>query len=719
MMCILPPSPPATTAARREPPHRNHLHQIGLCLSAVVVFAGATVAWAEPESNIEARVDKAWSTYGVSGRGVIVAPIDRGIDWRHPDFRNADGSTRIEAIFDLTDDSGASAAGNTYGKGTIYTRAQINAALTNGTTLAIRDAVGHGTATAGGSTGNGAASAGKYRAPAYEATLVVVKFVSEGAVAHGSIPAEAPFYDPARITLALKFVKDTASRLSLPAVMHMNFGSVTGPMDGTGQLAEAIDAVVGAGKSGLVVVTGPSDDGGSSNYAEGTIAQGASVDLQVQKGTTNASGNLRLWLWYPGGDQFDVTIVTPNGTLGPYAAPAANGDDNRTGGGVTYRQLGGAFNSNGKRYLLADISGPAGTYTFRLMGRTVTTGKFQASLNPSNTVYNSTDNKFLTFVQPGHTVWDAAAAFNNISPNNYIYKAGTGGTVGDLWVGSGVGPTYDGRTGVDFSAPGEGSVVPLGADSYFSLFPNASLGADASRYIKFGAVSGATPIAVGVIALMLQRNPTLDATQIRQILRNSARADSFTGAIPNTRWGYGKLDAAAALAATPALANNVTVIEYYNRDLDAYFITGRTNEQTALDGVASFQRTGGTFAASSASTETAGLTPICRYYISLASPYTSSHFYGPRDTDCAVIATAKPAGFSYDGLDFAVTLPSSGACPVSAPFAIYRSFRAGVNGKTSSHRFSTSLTRYNEMTAKGWSPEGIVFCAASGTVATQ
>ena len=162
-----------------------------------------------------------------------------------------------------------------------------------------------------------------------------------------------------------------------------------------------------------------------------------------------------------------------------------------------------------------------------------------------------------------------------------------------------------------------------------------------------------------------------------------------------------------------------TVVEYYNRDLDAYFVTGRANEQAAIDGVASFQRTGGTFAATSAANETVGLTPICRYYISVANPYTSSHFYGPRDTDCAFIANAKPAGFSYDGLDFAVTLPVSGACPATAPFAIYRSFRAGAGGKTSNHRFSTSLARYNEMTAKGWSPEGVVFCAASGTAATQ
>lgn len=105
-------------------------------------------------------------------------------------------------------------------------------------------------------------------------------------------------------------------------------------------------------------------------------------------------------------------------------------------------------------------------------------------------------------------------------------------------------------------------------------------------------------------------------------------------------------------------------------------------------------------------------------HISTTTPFTSSHFYGPRDTDGVVIANANPAGFSYEGLDFAVTLPTAGVCPTSAPSAVYCSFRA-AGGKTSNHRFSTSLARYNEMMAKGWSPEGIVFCAVSGTSATQ
>jgi hypothetical protein len=40
-------------------------------------------------------VDAAVAQFGVTGRGVIVAVMDRGVDWKNGDFRNDDGSTRI------------------------------------------------------------------------------------------------------------------------------------------------------------------------------------------------------------------------------------------------------------------------------------------------------------------------------------------------------------------------------------------------------------------------------------------------------------------------------------------------------------------------------------------------------------------------------------------------------------------------------------------------
>ncbi len=66
------------------------------------------------------------SSVNLFGEGVLVAIIDSGIDYSHPDFRNDDGTTRIEAIWDQTI-AGSPPPG--YDSGTLYTREQINEAL--------------------------------------------------------------------------------------------------------------------------------------------------------------------------------------------------------------------------------------------------------------------------------------------------------------------------------------------------------------------------------------------------------------------------------------------------------------------------------------------------------------------------------------------------------------------------------------------------------------
>jgi subtilisin family serine protease len=72
-------------------------------------------------------------------------------------------------------------------------------------------------------------------------------------------------------------------------------------------------------------------------------------------------------------------------------------------------------------------------------------------------------------------------------------------------------------------------------------------------HLAWAGTSAAAPYVAGVVALMLQKNPALDAAQVKEILTKSvAPADDFTGALPNTQWGYGKIDPQAALKATPA-----------------------------------------------------------------------------------------------------------------------------------------------------------------------
>jgi hypothetical protein len=516
--------------------------------------------------------DAATARFGVTGRGVIVALLDRGIDWKNADFRNADGTTRIAYIFDLTDDSGATGPGNTYGIGTLYTRQQIDAALSSGGTLVARDAFGHGTTTAGIAAGGGRnAPAGKYRGIAPEATIIAVKVTSDGTPAHDTEPAEAAFYRPERIPVAIDFVRDKAHELGLPAVMLLNLGSQGGPTDGTSDLARKIDATVGPGKPGLVFVTGAGDQGGVPNRAGGNVPQGGSVPIQIQKGTA-AGAPLVFDLFYPASDQFNVMIQSPSGTFGPYAAPATNaGAQSQQTADFLYVQNGStrtfSGSQTGKRQIWIRLEGPAGTYTVTLTGATVTTGRFDATLVPSD--LGTSNNRFLSNVAPG-SLWDGCAARNNICPNAYINKLTwvdidhvnrslTGqGNAGELWTGSSIGPTFDGRFGIDVSSPGSNLVTTYNPKSYFATFRGNLISDGNGLYGIANAVSAAAPSVTGIIALMLQANPSLDAAAVKQILQQTAKSDSFTGATPNNTWGYGKIDALAAVTravTTPCVAS--------------------------------------------------------------------------------------------------------------------------------------------------------------------
>ena len=170
----------------------------------------------------------------------------------------------------------------------------------------------------------------------------------------------------------------------------------------------------------------------------------------------------------------------------------------------------------------------------------------------------------------------------------------------------------------------------------------------------------------------------------------------------------------AACAGMAHASETVTVIEYYNQNLDAYFITARGNEQSLLDTAAGFSRTGTRFVANAAADATSVQTRICRFYISSSSPFVSSHFYGAESTDCALLLASTPAGFSFEGYDFAVAGPdSSGTCPANSRLPVYRAFRPAAGGKTPNHRYTASLVEYNRMLSLGWAGEGIVYCTTA------
>jgi hypothetical protein len=181
------------------------------------------------------------------------------------------------------------------------------------------------------------------------------------------------------------------------------------------------------------------------------------------------------------------------------------------------------------------------------------------------------------------------------------------------------------------------------------------------------------------------------------------------------------LSVLVVLFAVTASAQPVSVVEYYSKTLDAYFITGRTAEKSALDSVPDFLRTGMRFTAAPALFS--GSDKVCRFYISLKTPFVSSHYYGLQSAtsqlyDCEWLRANPQNGFSWEGYDFGVSQASAGAvpCPDSTT-PIYRSFRAGANGKTSNHRYTASPQTYQASAAFGYNGESVVFCASAASTA--
>ncbi|MCS6996778.1 MAG: S41 family peptidase [Casimicrobiaceae bacterium] len=167
-----------------------------------------------------------------------------------------------------------------------------------------------------------------------------------------------------------------------------------------------------------------------------------------------------------------------------------------------------------------------------------------------------------------------------------------------------------------------------------------------------------------------------------------------------------------------AAAETVTVVEYYNTRINAYFITGRAHEQALLDGIADFRRTGMTFEARAASAALPGQQPVCRYQIRVTQQF-SSHFYGLPE-DCSLIARLIAEGritnFIDEGLDFAVEpVRPDGSC-AAGTFPVYRSLRLGGSQvDVPNHRYSVTLADRDDTLPEGFSFERAVFCVPLAT----
>jgi subtilisin family serine protease len=516
---------------------------------------------------------------GATGNGVIVGAFDTGIDWSHADFKHTNGSTRILYIWDMT--TTGTPPGNVAGQ-TFTVGNECSAALIDAGSCSEQDFAAHGSHVTGSAAGNGLAGNGaQYAGVAPNADIIAVKG------GNGS-------FSGLDLVTGVEYIFQRATALGRAAVVNLSLGSLFGPHDGSDAQEQALDSLSGPGRI-VVVAAGNSGSNPTATtgntpiryvHATRTFAAGGdsaqlSVSVPIYTPAAGTLGNYMLFnMWYDGRDSLTVTVRRPDGSSVSRRTGDAPGDSDGVQGHIFLDNAsGGPALQNGDRQAEIEmydaIAGQvpaAGTWTITIrLNHLGGSGRFdiweygESSTLAGTQIVAGGDNAYLVST-PGNAaqVITVAAHVNRVTWSSQAgdFEFAVREQVGDLSTFSSSGPTRPvrGTPSVqkpDLSAPGKG-VFSVYSRASNPPAPSALIATDGVHVLLSGT-SMATPMVTGSVALLLERRPDLTPANVRTILTTSARQDGFTplsyagfgAGVPNPSWGYGKLDAQAALAQTP------------------------------------------------------------------------------------------------------------------------------------------------------------------------
>ncbi len=132
----------------------------------------------------------------------------------------------------------------------------------------------------------------------------------------------------------------------------------------------------------------------------------------------------------------------------------------------------------------------------------------------------------------------------HVESEGEVYSGGGPEALGEVRAYSARGPRIDGASVLDVTAP-DNPWTPLPAGDIYPGFDPGAFVAEPASYFVFGGTSGAGAHLAGATALLAQVG--IRGLAARQALRDGAVADGATGEVPNSDYGYGRLDVAGAL----------------------------------------------------------------------------------------------------------------------------------------------------------------------------
>lgn len=449
----------------------------------------------------------------LSGKDVIIAIIDSGIDYLHKDFQNENGTSRIVSIWDQTE-TGTPPQG--FKSGSEYSNEQINAAISSEQPLSVVphiDYIGHGTAVAGIAAGNGRESNGEYVGAAPEADIIAVKLGMKGYLS---------FAKTTELMRAIKYVITQAKRLMKPIAINISYGTNDGSHDGYSLFETYINDISADWKTIIVVPTG--NEGSAGHHYEGTINSFETQDIPFF--TAAGIDHFYITMWKNFVDDFSVELIFPSGKSSGIVNLETQAKVSRENNTVASILFGQATHYSTSQQIYFDVKALEGAinpglWKIRIIAGNIVSGKFEMWLPTMEAV---TDDTFFSSPAIYNTLTIPSTA------RKVIAVAGYNDRLDSIVDFSGRGIENRMIQKPDLAAPAVGIMTTKTGGGY-----------DALTGTSFSA-----PFVTGASALMMQwgivrqNDPFLYGERIKAFLRLGANRTK-SREYPNPEWGYGTL----------------------------------------------------------------------------------------------------------------------------------------------------------------------------------
>ncbi|WP_394832321.1 S8 family serine peptidase [Pendulispora rubella] len=511
------------------------------------------------------------------GAGVIVGVVDGGMDLKHAAFKTSDGKTRIRSLWHQTAKGGKPPSTYGYDYGSVCDAAAIDAGTCNYTSKEH-----HGTHVTGIAAGSRVAGV-PYLGMAPESDLVLVDVDLANQNSPDAVPVSTAICDGAG------YIFKMAEAANKPAVVNMSLGDFSGPHDGSSLADKCLDNLTGPGK---IIVAAAGNEGrakinplaSTRTFAHATAVastkpvvvrwlpgrvmesngqfyadqilnlwSNSDVNLSVRVGFVPVAGGTPT---YSKAIQVDKPLARATLTDGTITVGPVQGAGSVEASGARNIRVGtwdgdGDHREDGLVWLL-EITGngrfDAWIDSTRGGGFIIDGQEPGVSVNHDMTIgFPATASKVISVASyTSRNSWTAAKDGQEWKPTGADGKPLTIGAISEF---SSRGPLRNEAAPMkpDITAPGEMVISAWNTSAPIDTgTPDRIVKAPPNGYAAYEGTSMASPVVAGVVALMLQKEPKLTVEDIRGTFQRTAvKPDGVT--VPSSTWGYGKLDAFAAV----------------------------------------------------------------------------------------------------------------------------------------------------------------------------